>query len=302
MLMSEITGEWVVDSADGGYRVLIETGDHLILVAGATYGTPAANFRHPNIVARKCEVHEFKHYRKAGSKFWTARPGVSFFLVIPKDRIEMVPEQGYSYVPVKINGQKLVLNVSGGGGCGYPGWTDWVHRVVHTSVGFSKRVLKLLADVALSPDECKARGITFPLVGPDDNDKTRFIRLAAEKDVKPTIKAGSKIVVDTHACSWDSEVSPVVTVDARCEGRTYRRGKAGPDGTFCMRPTLTQKVVATDETGHQWRIKFSQVDWVKTAEANGIPLANPDAVNHIGPVVTEEEMRQLEDEAALANG
>ena len=47
-----------------------------------------------------------------------------------------------------------------------------------------------------------------------------------------------------------------------------------------------------DETGHQWRIKFSQVDWVKTAEANGIPLANPDAVNHIGPVVTEEEMRR----------
>ena len=105
MLMSEVNGEWVVDTADGGYRVLIETGDHLILVAGATYGTPAASFQHPNLVARKCEVHEFKHYRQAGSKFWTARPGVNFYLVIPKDRIEMVPERGYSYVPVKINGQ-----------------------------------------------------------------------------------------------------------------------------------------------------------------------------------------------------
>ena len=130
------------------------------------------------------------------------------------------------------------------------------------------------------------------------SDKTRFIRLAAEKDAKPTIKAGSKIVVDTNACSWDSELSPVVTVAARATGRTYRRGKAGPDGTLLLKPTLTQKVVATDETGHQWRIKFSQVDWVKTAEANGIPLANPDAVNHIGPVVTEEEMRRIEDEAA----
>ena len=302
MLMSEISGEWVVDTADGGYRVLIDPGDHLVLVAGATYGKPAAKFQHPNVVARKCEVHEFKHYRNAGSKFWTVRPGVNFYLVIPKDRIEMIPERGYSYVPVKINGQKLVLNVSGGGSFGYPGWTDWVHRVVHTSVGFPKKTLKLLADVALSPDECKARGITFPLVGPDDNDKTRFIRLAAEKDVKPTVKAGSKIVVDTHACTWDSEVSPVVAVVARCEGRTYRRGNAGPDGTFVMKPTLRQTVVATDGTGHQWRIKFSQIDWVKTAEANGIPLANPDAVNHIGPVVTEEEMRQLEDEVALANG
>ncbi len=302
MLMSEITGEWVVDTADGGYKVEIDPGDHLILVAGATYGTPAASFQHPNVVAHKCEVHEFKHYCQSGRKFWTARPGVNFYFVIPKDRIEMVTERGYSYVPVKINGQKLVLNVSGGGSFGHFGWTDWVHRVVHTSVGFSKRVLKLLADVALSPDECKSRGITFPLVGPDDNDKARFIRLAAERDVKPTVKAGSKIVVDTHACSWNSEISPVVTVQARCEGRTYRRGKAGPDGTYVWKPTLTQKVVAADETGHQWRIRFSQVDWVKTAEANGIPLANPDAVNHIGSVVTEEEMRQLEDEAALANG
>ena len=69
-----------------------------------------------------------------------------------------------------------------------------------------------------------------------------------------------------------------------------------------MKPTLTQKVVATDEKGQQWRIKFSQVDWQKTAEANGIPLADPDAVNHIGPVVTEEEMRRHGRRGCLTNG
>ncbi len=299
MLMSEINGEFVVDTADGGYRVLIDPGDHLILKAGAHYGSPSAKFQHPNIVARKCEVHEFKHYRKAGSKFWTARPGVGFYLAIPKDRIEMIPEKGFSYVPVKINGQKLVLNVSGGGSFGHAGWTDWVHRVVHTSVGFSKRTLKALADVALSPDDCKAKGISFPLVGLNDSEKQRFIRLAAEKDAKPTIKAGRKIVVDTNACTWDSEVPPVVTVVARATGHTYRRGKPEADGTFFLIPTdtLQQTVLATDDRGQQWRIKFSLVDWRKTAEANGIPLANPDAVNQIGPVVTEEEMRRIEDEA-----
>jgi len=298
--MSEINGEWVVDTVDGGYKVEIDPGDHLILVVGATYGKPAARFQHPNIVARMCEVHEFKHYRRAGSKFWTARPGVNFYLVIPKDRIEMIPERGYSYVPVEVNGQKLVLNVSGGGSCGkYSGWTDWVHRVVHTSVGFSKRTLKLLAEAALSPDECKAKGINFPLVGVDDLHKQRFIRLAAEKDTKPAIKAGSKIVVDTNACTWDSEVSPVVAFVARATGHTYRRGKTQPDGTYFLIPsdTLQQKVLATDDHGHQWRIKFSQVDWLETAKANGIPLANPDAVNHIGPIVTEEEMKAIENEA-----
>ncbi len=44
MLMSEINGEWVVDTDDGGYKVEIDPGDHLILVAGATYGKPAAQF------------------------------------------------------------------------------------------------------------------------------------------------------------------------------------------------------------------------------------------------------------------
>ena len=243
MLMSEVDQEFVVDSDDGGYRVVVESGDHLILVAGATYGKPAANFQHPNIVARKCEVHEFKHYRKAGSKFWTARPGVSFYLVIPKDRIEMIPERGFSYVPVKINGQRLVLNVSGGGSFGHPGWTDWVHRVVHTSVGFTKKTLKLLADVALSPGDCKAKGISFPLVGVDDSEKQRFIRLAAEKDAKPTIKAGSKIVVDTHACSWDSEVSPVVTVDCPGNG-THLSPWQDPAGWDVLHET--------DDTLQQW--------------------------------------------------
>ena len=277
MLMSEVNGKWIVDANDGGYKVEIEPGDHLILVAGATYGTAAAQFQHPNLAARGCEVHEFKHYRKGGSKFWTARPGVNFYLVIPKDRIEMIPEKGYSYVPVRINGQEIKLNVSGGGGS--DGWTDWVHRVAHTSVGFPQKTLKLLADVALSPAECKARGITFPLVGLDGSQKQRFIRLAAEKDAKSAIKAGSKLVVDVHACTWDSELSPLVTVAATAAGHA-------------------QQVPATDDRGHPWRVKFSQVDWHKTAEANGIRLASPEAVNHIGPIVTEEELRKMQHQVA----
>ena len=99
---------------EGGYRVELPPGNHLIVVAGANMGEPAYDFDHPNIAAKKSELFEFKHYRKSGSKFWTSKAGISFYLVIPKAQIELLPEKGYSYVPVLIHGRKCRLNVSGG--------------------------------------------------------------------------------------------------------------------------------------------------------------------------------------------
>ena len=82
-----------------GYQVELPPGDHLIVVAGAHLGKPAYDFDHPNIAAKKSELFEFKHYRKGGSKFWTSKAGISFYFVIPKAQIELLPEKGYSYVP-----------------------------------------------------------------------------------------------------------------------------------------------------------------------------------------------------------
>ena len=110
------------------YQVELPPGNHLTVIAGAYLGEPAYDFDHPNVAAKKSDVFEFKHYRKGGSKFWTAKAGISFYFVIPKGQIELLPEKGYSYVPVLIHGRRCVLNVSGGTGNG--GWRScgWQSR------------------------------------------------------------------------------------------------------------------------------------------------------------------------------
>ena len=77
-----------------GYQVELPPGDHLIVVAGAHLGEAGHDFDHPNIAAKKSELFEFKHYRKGGSKFWTSKAGISFYFVIPKAQIELLPEKG----------------------------------------------------------------------------------------------------------------------------------------------------------------------------------------------------------------
>ena len=74
MLMSEINGEWVVDTDDGGYRVEIDPGDHLILVAGA----PTANRPRSSSIRTSWPASA-----KSTSSSTTARPGANFGLPGP---------------------------------------------------------------------------------------------------------------------------------------------------------------------------------------------------------------------------
>ena len=113
-----------------GYQVELPPGDHLIVVAGVFCGEPGYGFDYPNIAAKKSCIHEFKHYRQSGSRFWTSRAGMDFYFAIPKPHIELLPDKGYSYVPAIIGGHKCRFNVSGGT---INGWTGTSCAVWPTS-------------------------------------------------------------------------------------------------------------------------------------------------------------------------
>jgi hypothetical protein len=250
MLMSEAGNLFQVEE---GYQVEICDGDYLVVRMGATYGSAAAGFKHNNVVAAKCCVHEFKHYRQGGSKFWTARAGVDFFFVIPKNKIELIPEKGYSYVPVIIGGLKLHLNVTGGTG---NGWTDWVRQHVSTHAGCKVSHLKAMASVALSPEQCRHEDISFTLAEPDEADVKYFQTICAKG---MDLNAGDKVIV------YDT----TYTVVRRNSGRG---GK------------LAQNLSARGEDGMMYKVKFSQIDWHKTALANARVCTDCFAYNKIGPV------------------
>ena len=96
----DLAGDTFQVEAD--YQVKLPPGDHLIVIVGAHLGEPGYDFDHPNVAVKKSELFEFKHYHRTRGKFWTSKPGINFYFVLPKAQIELLSEKGYSYVPVVI--------------------------------------------------------------------------------------------------------------------------------------------------------------------------------------------------------
>jgi hypothetical protein len=242
------------------YQVELPPGDHLTILAGAHLGEPAYRFDHPNVAAKKSELFEFKHYRKSGSKFWTAKAGISFYFVLPKAQIELLPEKGYSYVPVLIQGRKYHLNVSGWSGDA--GWTDCVRQKTHIGSGCTIAILRSLATSALQPAECQAQGITMEIEALKDCQHAGFIDAAAAVTMRSRMGPGSQLFL-RDGWEYMGSRGPFVF-----ESRPHRKRYS-----FCVCGTAPA------------RIQDKAIDWTKTAEANGVAVPQPVLVNHIGAVV-----------------
>ncbi len=243
-----------------GYQVELPPDNHLTVVAGALLGEPAYDFDHLNVVAKKSDVFEFKHCRKGGSKFWTAKAGISFYFVIPKAQIELLPEKGYSYVPVLINGRKCRLNV--GGGTGNGGWTDCVRPVAHIGCGWTIAALKALAAVALDPRECVAQGIGLDIQGLEDHRRQQLIEISAAVSMRTNLKPGDQILLKE---GWNCE------------------GSRGPLEVQSRPPRKRYFVCKAHSMGV--RVQYTAIDWIKTAEINGVTIPGPVLLSRIGPVL-----------------
>lgn len=243
-----------------GYAVRLPPGDHLIVVAGAHVGESSYDFDHPNLVAKKSERFEFKHYRKGGSKFWTSKAGISFYFVIPKAQIELLPEKGYSYVPLLIGGRKCRLNVSGGTGVG--GWADFVRQVAHLGCGWTIGALRSLAAIALGAAECRVQGITLEIEPLADDQRAGFVEAAATVTMRTRLLSGSQLLLRD---GWDH---------------------LGSQGPFAVESRPCRKRYFLCAAGlTRVRIPYAAIDWIKTAEINGVTVPGPVFVNRIGPVV-----------------
>jgi hypothetical protein len=243
-----------------GYTVELPPGNHLIVVAGAHLGEPAYDFDHANIAAKKSEWFEFKHYRKGGSKFWTSKAGISFHFVIPKAQIELLPEKGYSYVPVLIGGRKCHLNVSGGTGNG--GWTDVVRPVAHVGCGWKIAALRSLAAIALGADECRSQGITLEIEPLKDYQQAGFVEMAAAVTMRTRLQPGSQVLLRN---GWDY------------------MGSRGPLPVE-SRPRRKRYFICVSGTA-RLRIQYTAIAWAKTATINGVTVPEPVLENRIGSIL-----------------
>jgi len=245
--LSEICGKRYTLPEDPHYHIEAEAGDNLLIVASVIADKKNASFDHPNILLKRPEVLEFKYYRHNGGKYWVAKPGIAFYFLVPKDRIEIVPEKLYSYVKVLIGGKKYTLNVSGHGSAGE--WTDFFGNVVHISVGHPVHDLKTLADNSLSP-EALPLDFNFPERDTSSEDRQRELQrwqwLLAEKIARKALTIGSTLI---------------------CSESNYTVER--------LNRTKTQIVARRNPYGGLYRIHKQTIDWTKTAEANGIQVPVP---------------------------
>lgn len=263
-LMSECGTELVVDDNPAEkYRVEIEPGDYLVVSVGFGANKAAAKFSHPNIAATEKVIHEFKHYRRGGGKFWTSRAGVDHYLVIPKSAIKLLPEKGYSYVPAEINGVKVAFNVTG---IGSGGWTDIIHINTSISVNHKFGDFKKLCEAAV-------RGTTLePIVckGLEAGQEAEWDRLAAmaapsvKDKIYELIEAGKKpIVCLASGYQYDDKnEGEAIEID-----RKYRMTKQA-DGTGKWSEDGVVRYITILINGHRVRVKRNQIDWAATAKAN----------------------------------
>ena len=232
----------------GPYSVALPTTDHIVLVFGQKLGAPAAAFSHPNLLAKAPEVHWFKRYFRNGRKRWFCAAGYDLYFAVPTERIHLVFEAGYSYVPTTINGVKVLLNVSGGSSPEVAGgWRDWVRSFAHSSVGHSLRDLAKIADAAVPAAELAAAGWTWAPAKIDQgsSDPRTFQRCEAQHKVRKLLKPSMVIVVSENANRYAGCTLPVTSY---CNS-PY---SLIVDNRLAVGPTL--------------------VDWVKTAALHDVRL------------------------------
>lgn len=250
--LAELTGRVEIEP---GYHVELPDTDQFIIVAGANYPAAATRYDHPNLAARQDKVFYTRAYWPDGRKKWFQHAGRDFYFVIPRNKISLVFEKGYSYVPVVISGQTFRLSVTGGI---FDGWTDFVRQKAHIGIDAAKKVLDLLAAVAMPPVEIK---VPLELKVQSDRDVAAFIELVAGQLCRSRLQEGHRLVL--------------------CDGWTYD-GSRGPF-FVTSKPKGRQCYVAT--TGHRsFRATYKSIDWAKTAAENSFLVEGPTQENRIGPV------------------
>ena len=138
------------------------------------------------------------------------------------------------------------MNVSGGGGSG--GWADYVGPVVHIGCGWSRKDLKLLAEIAVSPADCQAQGITLEIEPLEDYEQRRFVAAAAAVTMRTKLKPGSQVML-SDGYSYQGSQGPLEIL-SRPARKRYFVCKGLPTGV---------------------RVQYAAIDWTRPPRPTACP-------------------------------
>jgi hypothetical protein len=259
ILMSDC-GETLTVEKD--YLIKVPPCQNIIIEMGADVTKAAHKFSHPNIVTSIKRIYEFKHYRKNGSKFWTSKAGVSHYIIVPKNQIQICLEKGYSYVKAEINGVIVHFNVCGG--TSDTGWADYLSPSMSISVNHKIRDMKKIAEVAIKDVTLEEFILSIKSdIETSDIDQWEKMAKRASKNLKDGIK--NLVAYIEKGNSFEAVLKKGFTQDKIALEKVYRRGK-------WVKIDAAQKEYRSDKgrvscfIGQYLKIKPSQIDWVSTID------------------------------------
>lgn len=253
-LLSEVENNRLeFESKNGGiYRIQFNNTERLLLSVGFDAGATKYHpfLTHEKVIASTARVHEYKHERQNGSKFWTSKAGIDILLAIPADKVLVHHFEGMSYPKVTINGKTFTLNVSGG--TGNPGirWVDWIGDISNTSINISLSMLKALLAVAIPASEVSA---------PDS------FKPYAHFDAEQWQELVAKAMVT---------ITPGMTVFT-AKGVQYN------GEPFVVSARKGNQVFVLSANGSGLRMTTSKIDYTLTANANNITIPTPEQFTRI---------------------
>lgn len=271
MLFSNLNGFYSVPRSNGNlgpYNWKFPNNKHGLMLVTVPTEIDLANFEHLNICVRTLDLLNFKHYRNNGSKFWTSKLGAKFQFAVPLNRIELIPEQKYSYVEVKIDGHDFVFNCSGG--TNGDAWTDCVRDGSYLCVEKSIRDLKKLAEASVSPIIATQSGYTIQAESVIDNDE-EIKHLWHKHCGINNLVQGCQIYL-LPDFSFDGQ--KLLTFDNRIS-----------------RTNLTQNLRCLSNNRYPVKVKINQIDWIKTAELNNWLIPEFQNIYRIPMETAKEELQ-----------
>ena len=265
ILLSDCDKNLLLDDKDE-YHINIEPSEYQLIRVAFYSNKPASKFKHPNILATRKKVLEFKHYRKTGSKFWTSKAGVEHTIVIPRNKIKLIPEKGYSYVKAEINGVKVTFNVSG---ATVQGWTDFLGKTATISVNHPLKELKKLCEVAVrnSPFE----EMKIPKIDKNEEFTWNILDAKANPKIKNALVKLIEQKKEPTICLTNG-YSPKSGYAIDCtRNQTWKRVKEGETTRLIPKDGGLKRITAMIGS-LRYSIKMNQIDWYETAKLNGIKI------------------------------